>query len=352
MTEHARQIIAAEELPPTDSAAEIEAVSKTADGEAFDPATGELIGNQPTQTEEPQAAPEAPKVELIDGLDPETDIALVVSRGHVNIARAQQITTLLTPVAMSAAFVAVVSLAAAVVQTFSPFIGASAFFYWIKVGLLVLCFGSYLLEWARNRSVLLGPILLVPIAAIVVLNIAQYPSGRQLYGEPGFVSSLFTFDRDTYFDLGGGLRGGPDFRWMADYKPMPESLSVADYGRLTDALSKDIAAKGMEAAEWSNVAELVKAPIITRGEKAILEHGDKLKTGVVVVPHDLRIVAVLAHVEGKWSAAVVGGGNCTVLLGPAPQGCRDNNNPDNWQAGDFRMLIERFEIKTAEAAQE
>ena len=132
---------------------------------------------------------------------------------------------------------------------------------------------------------------------------------------------------------------------MTDYKPKPESLSVADFGKLTAALSKDIEAHGMEAAEWSSVAELVKAPIVTRGEKAIVEHGDKLKTGVVIVPRDLRIAAVLAHVDGKWSASVVGAGNCTVLLGPVPEGCRDNNS-ENWQSGDFRMLLDRFAVAT------
>lgn len=141
---------------------------------------------------------------------------------------------------------------------------------------------------------------------------------------PAVIAETINADAATYFDIGGGLQADQSLAWLATYRPMPESLSVADLDALTAAIRADLPRFGTDAAKWETVARLSIAPKITRPEKAMAEYGDRLKTGIVAILRDSNVVPVVAHVAGQWSVILFKGADCRVSLGPVPAGCSDH----------------------------
>lgn len=201
----------------------------------------------------------------VQALDERMPIAALATRGHVNLARAKHATDLL---------------------------------YWpmLVVGLVSL-----------------------PLAVAVGMR-ASEPVPF-----PEAVRDFFWFDRATYYDLGGGLRGSPAEVWLASYRPTPESLSSAQHVALVEALADDIADHGAEPSQWARVAELERTPQITRPERVFSEHSGRLRDGVVAVPEELTReapIALVAYVEAGWSVTLFdGNGRCYVTEGPAVDAC-------------------------------
>lgn len=137
------------------------------------------------------------------------------------------------------------------------------------------------------------------------------------------LAAALTFEPDNYFDIGGGLKSGPEIAWLGDYAPTPESLSVADYEAVIAAVVADSAKYGTNADEWEHVGPLKVQPRITRPAKVFDDKASELRNGVVAVPEDGRDIVIAAYVEAKWAFTIVRGGGCTSFVGPAVKACRD-----------------------------
>lgn len=138
---------------------------------------------------------------------------------------------------------------------------------------------------------------------------------------PAWIKESLTFDPATYYDLGGGLHGGPDMRWLADFKPKPESLTTAQFDALVQAVSSDMAATS-DPTQWATVAALEVRPQITRLERIFSEHSGRLPTGIVGLPEGRGNVGlVIAHVAGQWAMTEVRGGECKHIWGHQAEGC-------------------------------
>jgi hypothetical protein len=163
--------------------------------------------------------------------------------------------------------------------------------------------------------------------------------------------SALTFDEDTYWNLGGGLRGGADLAWMADHAPQPGGLTNAEHAGLIKAVQSDLAKFGTDATQWEAVAALPKSPIITRAEKAIRDYAAKLPIGIVVVPENRPVMKLIAHVEGQWSLTLINDRSCAVFLGPWSEetGCSNETNPQDPLNGYARG--ELFELKPIPVAE-
>jgi len=142
------------------------------------------------------------------------------------------------------------------------------------------------------------------------------------------ISAMLTFDRDTYFDLGGGLRSGPEYRWLGEHAPKG-GLSVEKLNALIASAQSDYAKHSKDAANWEEVTKLETQPMITRPEKAIRDNAKELPNGIVVIPEDRDPVSIISHVEGQWSLAVVSSGGCAIFLGPfdPKSGCENATTP-------------------------
>lgn len=155
------------------------------------------------------------------------------------------------------------------------------------------------------------------------------------------IAAMLTYDRDTYFDLGGGLRSGPEYRWMSEYAPKG-GLSVAKLNALIGSVRLDSAKHSNDAANWEEVTKLDTQPMITRPEKAIRDNAKELPNGIVVIPADRDPLAVVAHVDGQWSITLVNGQNCAVLLGPfdPAAGCQNATTPTQPLNANARRVLD------------
>ncbi|MGO7674889.1 hypothetical protein ACC685_33540 [Rhizobium ruizarguesonis] len=205
-------------------------------------------------------------------IDARLDVALIATRGHVLSARVNRLT------------------------------GA---FHWPMIGLaLVAVYGVYRTGWT-------------------------YISPPTV---PTTIAQALTFDPDSYFDLGGGLRGSAAMAWMGNYAPKPESLSAADYDALTAAVRTDLELHGFHPENWTAVAGLKTKPQITRPEKAISQYADRLPSGIILLPEDESVASVVGHVAGQWAVTLFRGGVCQTILGPLPAGCADMTKQDGVSA--------------------
>ncbi len=222
------------------------------------------------------AAVSVEKVEITE-LDPEFDVAQVATRGHVLMARCEAVA---------------------------------------KVGF-----------W---------PALAVGVVAGFFVFKASYAPA--LVTPPTFLKNALTYNEETYFDLGGGLRGPSALAWMADYAPTPESLSQSDYDALVAALKTDLSAHGIEIADWEAIGALKKAPKITSPARLFADFKDRVKDGAVVVDKDNQIVFVAAYVEGRWALTDVRPSRCQTVLGPVAKDCVDGTNPEGWTRQAVQIL--------------
>lgn len=202
------------------------------------------------------------------------------------------------------------------------------------------------LEWLSRR-------LMVPMvgAAVVV-----FASVSGLLGSGGMMDARYslsggfidpirgalTYNPNDYFDIGGGLRGGPEFAWLAAYAPTPESLSKAELDDLVIAIANDLGQFGAKPSEWTAVAE-VKTPLtVTRPEKVFAEHAAAVETGVVALPDDAySYPSLVAYVEGQWSLTVFNGRRCLSAVGPVVEQCADGTTKNGLSA-DARSILETY----------
>ncbi|WP_165447389.1 hypothetical protein [Rhizobium leguminosarum] len=140
---------------------------------------------------------------------------------------------------------------------------------------------------------------------------------------PAAIMSALNVDSKRYYDLGGGLSGDAGLRWMANYTPRPESLSLDDLSRLSGALKTDLAQYGRNVDKWQHIKALPVAPQIAQPSQAIKEYGERLRTGIVIVMPNSDVVPVVSHTAGEWSVLLFKGNACRVALGPLIDGCSD-----------------------------
>lgn len=194
-----------------------------------------------------------------------------------------------------------------------------------------------------------GYVMIVLVGTIVLGGIASALSG---FGPGGMrnIAAMLTYDRDTYFDLGGGLRSGPEYRWMSEHAPKG-GLSVAKLNSLIASVRLDSAKHSNDAASWEEVTKLETQPMITRPEKAIRDNAKELPNGIVLVPEGRDPLAIVAHVEGQWSISLVNGQNCAVILGPfdPASGCQNATTPKQPLNGNARRVLDS--IKPAPAVE-
>ncbi len=249
MNELARKIMPVEEVPSIDPFEDDNGSNFVSDEEASEAApekAEDAPQAKPTEHETAQSVEDAfdaqagqeAQAEHVEGIDPDWDIALAVSRGHVNIARAEQIVHMVAPLALASLLLGLLAIFARAGFMFSGTFGNLA--YWVCVvlgGLFAarLAYGVLV----KRTGLFIGPLMLVGMLLLAALGFSGAYIGY--LASNGFgVSNLLTFDEDSYFDLGGGLRGPYRLSWMGDYAPSSDSLSLDDYEKLTTALVKDI----------------------------------------------------------------------------------------------------------------
>ncbi|WP_425624932.1 hypothetical protein [Agrobacterium radiobacter] len=196
---------------------------------------------------------------------------------------------------------------------------------------------DYIFSKLRNLMLWLWLVLLV----LLYLTVKQGQFfGPQIYStlqRP--LAAALTFDPDDYFDIGGGLRSGPEIAWLGAYAPTPESLSVADYEALIAAVVADSAKYGTNPDAWEHVGPLKVQPRITRPAKVFDDKAAELRNGVVAVPEEGRDIIIAAYVEAKWAFAIVRSGQCATLVGPAVKACGDQTRDNGrWD----RMAVENI----------
>ncbi|MEI3807567.1 hypothetical protein V6R85_23895 [Agrobacterium sp. CCNWLW32] len=202
----------------------------------------------------------------------------------------------------------------------------------IVIGLILWC-GKHILKSAKSsesRAVLwvaAAYVGFVVVGTVILGSLAGAMSGSGPGGMSA-IASMLTYDRDTYFDLGGGLRSGPEYRWLGEHAPNG-GLSVTKLNALIKAVQTDLANHGNDAASWEEVTKLNPAPMITRPEKAIRDNSKELPNGIVVIPEGRDPVTIVAHVEGQWSISVIAPRDCAAFLGPfdAASGCQNATTP-------------------------
>ncbi|MGH0214394.1 hypothetical protein NKY66_10820 [Sinorhizobium meliloti] len=202
------------------------------------------------------------------GINPRWDVAQIATRGHVLVGRLEYI-----------------------------FENLRAFMLWLWLVFLVLLWLTF------KQGEVWGP---------NIFGALQRP-----------LAAALTFEPDDYFDIGGGLKSGPEIAWLGDYAPTPESLSVADYEALIVAVGADSAKYGTNVDGWEHVGPLKVQPRITRPAKVFDDKASELRNGVVAVPEEGRDIIIVAYVEAKWAFAIVRSGQCATFVGPAVKACSD-----------------------------
>ncbi|MGO7266273.1 hypothetical protein [Rhizobium johnstonii] len=235
------------------------------------------IDATPGDQVQPEAAPE----KYPDGINPRWDVAQIATRGHVLVGRLE-----------------------------------------------------YLFDKVKLPSIWLWFLLLVLTWLMLNGKINNFGPQVMRLDSAGTFQRLLTYDPTTYFDIGGGLRAGPDLAWLGRYAPTPESLSVANHEALITAVVADSGKFGTKVDDWVAVPELKTQPTVTRPAKAFAKNSAELRNGVVSVPEDGgRDIIVAAYVEGRWAFTIVRGDNCASLVGSAVKQCADRTNDDGRWSG-------------------
>ncbi len=250
-----------------------------------------IEGRTTKATTESQVQPEAAAEEYPDGINPRWDVSQIATRGHVLVGRLE-----------------------------------------------------YLFEKLKFPAIWMWLLLLVLAWAMYNGKINSFGPRLMYFDERGIFNRMLTFEPDSYFDIGGGLRGGPEIAWLGRYAPTPESLKVADYEALISAVVADSAKYGTDGAEWEQVGLLKIQPMVTRPAK-FAEKSAELRNGVVAIPEDSQDIIVAAYVEGRWAFTVVRSGNCASLVGPAVKGCNDETRDDGRWSGMAVQYVNNLKPK-------
>lgn len=324
MTQHERAIVAAEELPALD-------------GEILPPNTLD-----PVDPDEKLPFPPLAKAipDNIEGLNPDWDVAQIASRGHVLVARSQVISTALNwPMTLLLIW--------CVTSIIGNFVG-SAWLGFVGLGIVVVV--AFAMTEGMKVSKDIQKFSVLVLIVMVLVSLGKLPLGAIGLGGgalPQSVRNLFVYDPESYFDLGGGLKGGPDLAWMGNYPPRPESLSAADYDSLVKATIADVAAFGKEAGNWRDTSALKTQPMITRPAKALPKYGDRLKDGIVLIPEDFGPVSILGHTQGQWAITLIASGGCATVLGPIATGCQNGVTADDPLNANVRRYLDEVEPQQA-----
>ncbi|PTV70183.1 hypothetical protein [Agrobacterium pusense] len=253
-------------------------------------------------------------------------------------------------------------------------IGGVLFWLWLESGsdpngtaamvitVAKIVFGVSLILWlahqirksistGESRAILWmggGYVFVVVVATLVLGSITTALSGFAPGGMQA-VANFLTYDRDTYFDLGGGLRSGPEYRWMSEYAPKG-GLSVAKHNALIASVRSDLANHSNDAASWTEITKLDPQPMITRAEKALRDNSKELTNGIVIIPEEGGPISIVAHVEGQWSLSLVAPYNCAVFLGPfeAKSECQNETTPAQPLNSYARQIIDSIKPTPAE----
>lgn len=173
----------------------------------------------------------------------------------------------------------------------------------------------------------------IKIVGTIGLPFAVVLTGAALWGMlnpfaadflPDLPSNVRTFlmgDSSRWTDLGDGQQVDYTFAWLTQL-PEASGLNSQGWTDLVEAVKVDEQAFGSNASEWKATAELAVAPKITRPEKALADHADRLGTGVVSVPTNGGYVQVVARVDGNLALAAVSRGNCATVIGASIEGCQ------------------------------
>lgn len=185
---------------------------------------------------------------------------------------------------------------------------------------LVLWVGNHIRKIRKSsesRMILWMAGIYVGIVVIASVALASLGTALSGFGPGGMrtISAMLTYDRDTYFDLGGGLRSGPEYRWLGEHAPKG-GLSVMKLNALIASVRSDFNKHSKDAANWEEITKLDPQPMITRPEKAIRDNAKELPNGIVVIPESRDPVSIVAHVEGQWSITVIAPFDCAIVLGP------------------------------------
>lgn len=281
--------------------------------------------------------PPAPARSFPDGINPAWDIAQIATPGHVLTERVSALTyKLLTPMTMCG-----VAALATVSAIFVPPMALKAGYFTsvAAVALSPFVFKRFGGDYSFSLPKTLGLAAALVAAVSVSYGTAMF---AKMGGTPAFLQAAFTYDPDSYFDIGGGIKTGPEMAWLAQYAPKPESLSESDWEALVKATVSDLSAYGTDAAKWQAVGGLKTKPIVTRIEKVIANNADRLKDGAIAVPTSGRVTPIIAHVRGQWAVAMTAPGGCAVFMGPMVAGCQDNTNKQFPLTSDVRGVFARM----------
>lgn len=190
--------------------------------------------------------------------------------------------------------------------------------------------------------------MFLPFLGLFILSAMMLFSvyGRQMVGIvpqlPQSFRAAFTFDANTYFDI-GGKRVGPDLAFLADYKPGSAGITPAQWSGIVKALMADLATSGHDIKQWKVLATLDPQPIVTRPAKALTEHSKRLSTtGIITLPEnmkDRRMAYAVAHIGGQWAFLIAAPGQCRVITGPDIAECpRDGGDGFNTRRTDWQAM--------------
>ncbi len=161
---------------------------------------------------------------------------------------------------------------------------------------------------------------------------------------PDFILNMAQTDASSYFDLGGGVKGDAGLAWMANYRPRPEGLSVANLSDLVVAMRKDLPGFGKVAQPWEHVLALPFRPKVSSAGNAISKFGDRLSNGILILLKDSDVVPFVGHAEGQWSVLLFKDKACRAFVGPVPAGCDDRTKSETVPA-DVRPVLSMIDPK-------
>lgn len=134
----------------------------------------------------------------------------------------------------------------------------------------------------------------------------------------------------AHFAVLPGYEEKGDYRlaWLAGAVGAPQrGLTPQGWQQLIEAAGADVQKHGDRVSDYEATPKLTTTPLVTRPEKALAEHSDKLASGIVAIPHEQGAPGIVAAwVDGRLAVATFApspdiGGLCFQVLGPAATRC-------------------------------